>query len=201
MLLPSLERTRGLAGRAQPRLVCLDLQREYVVPGRPLYADGAAGVAETCASVLRHARARRWRVLHVQRRQADGLFERTGYFGAPIEGLRPLISEPVFARSGFSAFCNPDFAAEMRDALGEEVFMIGFSLDCTCLATVFAAADAGLSVTVLTDATGPVGANDGEAMARREAAERLLAPVARLATSQEVLDDLPAEHLIEEAWP
>ncbi|WP_423304743.1 isochorismatase family protein [Caulobacter sp. KR2-114] len=172
-------------GRAQPRLVCLDLQREYVVPGRPLYSEGAGNAAETCAAVLRHARAHGWRVVHVQRRQADGLFERKGYFGAPIEGLRPLISEPVFARSGYSAFCNPDFAAEMRDAFGEDVFLIGFSLDQTCLATAFAAADAGLSITVITDATGPAGCAD--TWAQRQAAERLLAPVARLAASQDVL--------------
>lgn len=189
MLLSTFEQTHGFAGRAQPRLVCLDLQREYVVPGRPLYAEGADGAAETCASMLRHARTHGWRVLHVQRRHAEGLFERGGYFGAPIEGLRPLVSEPVFARSGYSAFCNPDFAAEMRDALGEDVFLIGFSLDRTCLATAFGAADAGLSVTVITDATGPAGSANADAWARRQAAERLLAPVARLVASQEVLTE------------
>jgi len=192
MLLSSIERTRGSVGRAQPRLICLDLQREYVVPGRPLYADGAGRVAETCASVLRHARAAGWRVIHVQRRHADGLFERSGFFGAPIEGLRPLISEPVFARSGLSAFCNPDFAAEMRDAAGEDVFLIGFSLDRTCIATAFAAADAGLAVTILSDATGVAGDGEGDARLSRAAAERVLSNVARLASSDDVLDDLSA---------
>ncbi len=188
MLLPSPERTFGFAARPQPRLVCLDLQREYVVPGRPLYSDGAGRVAETCAAVLEHARAHRWRVIHVQRRQSDGLFERAGYFSAPIEGLRPLISEPVFARSGLSAFCNADFAAEMRDALVEDVFVMGFSLNKAGLATVFAAADMGLSITVLTDATSAGGANELEARQLRDAAERVLSPVARLATSGEVMD-------------
>ena len=188
MLQSSLERTDGFAGRPQPRLVCLDLQREYVVPGRPLYAEGAGRVAETCAAVLRHARAHHWRIVHARRRQAEGLFDRAGYFGAPIEGLRPLISEPVFARSGLSAFCNADFAAEMCDARGEEVFLIGFSLNKTCLATVFAAADMGLNVTILTDATGAAGAGEPEARQLREAAERMLSPLARLATSDEVME-------------
>ena len=189
MLLPSPERTFGFAARPQPRLVCLDLQREYVVPGRPLYAVGAGRVVETCVAVLDHARAHRWRIIHVQRRQADGLFERSGYFGAPIEGLRPLISEPVFARSGLSAFCNADFGAEMRDAQGADVFVMGFSLNKACLATVFAAADMGLSVTVLTDATGAGGASELEARQLRDAAERVLSPLARLATSGEVMDE------------
>ncbi len=189
MLLSSLERTEGFIGRPQPRLVCLDLQREYVVPGRPLYADGAAGVVDTCAIVLRHARIQQWRIIHACRRQAGGLFDRASYFAAPIEGLRPLISEPVFARSGLSAFCNPDFAAEMDDARGEEVFIMGFSLNKTCLATVFAAADMGLEITILTDATGAAGACDTEGRQLREAAERMLSPMARLATSDEVLQD------------
>ncbi len=34
-------------------------------------------------------------------------------FRAPIEGLRPLVSEPVFFRQGLSAFGNPGFAAEL----------------------------------------------------------------------------------------
>lgn len=174
----------------------MDLQREYVVPGRPLYADGAERVAETCAAVLKHARGQGWRVLHVQRRQADGLFERRGYFSAPIEGLRPLISEPVFARGGLSAFCNPDFAAEMRDAESEDVFLMGFSLNKTCLATLFAAADLGLSVTVLADATGVAGSSGSEARLIRDAAERLLMPVTRFAASDEVVEGRRAL----EAW-
>ncbi|HZZ34976.1 MAG TPA: hypothetical protein VFE03_04565, partial [Caulobacteraceae bacterium] len=72
--------------------MCVDLQREYVVPGRPLYEAGAAPVADACRRMLEHARARRWRIVHTQQRQAQGLFARAGHFGAPIEGLRPLIS-------------------------------------------------------------------------------------------------------------
>ncbi|HEX7761299.1 MAG TPA: isochorismatase family protein [Caulobacteraceae bacterium] len=192
MLLSSLERTDGFAGRPQPRLVCLDLQREYVVPGRPLYADGAGRVADICAAVLQHARTHHWRIIHARRQKTEGPVDRADYFSAPIEGLRPLISEPVFARSGLSAFCNPDFAAEMRDAQGEEVFIMGFSLNETCLATVFAAADMGLNVTILTDATGAAGAGAAEARQLREAAERMLSPLARLATSHEVMEGDPA---------
>ena len=158
------------------------------MPGRPLYADGAGRVADTCVAVLRHARAAGWRVIHVQRRHAEGLFERSSYFGAPIEGLRPLISEPVFARSGLSAFCNPDFAAEMIEARGEDVFLMGFSLDRTGIATVFAAADAGLEVTVLRDAMGVGGAAATEGCPSRDAAERVLSSVARLANSEDVLE-------------
>ena len=93
-------------------LVCLDLQREYVVPGRPRYADAHAGVAGACQRVLEIARRNRWRVVHSQHRWEIG--SARDMFGAPIEGLRPLISEPVFARAGLSAFANPDRSEERR---------------------------------------------------------------------------------------
>ena len=38
---------RADCGRAW--LICLDLQRDYVVPGRPRYSSANAEVAETCA--------------------------------------------------------------------------------------------------------------------------------------------------------
>src|SRR5258706_16008134 len=96
MFVSSLARLPTLVGRARPWLVCVDLQREYVVPGRPLYEVSAPPVADVCRRMLHFARSRKWRVVHTQLRQADGLFARSGYFGAPIEGLRPVISPPVF---------------------------------------------------------------------------------------------------------
>lgn len=179
---------RPSLGRVRRWLVCIDLQREYVVPGRPLYSKAADGVAKAGSRLLAHARADGWRVVHTQLRHADGLFAPTGLFGAPIEGLRPRISEPVFFRSGLSAFSNPEFAAELRDAMGEEVYLIGFSLNHTCLATAFAAVDAGLSVTVVEDAMGVspcAGVSEGRT---GEIADAILAPFVRFATSDDLIE-------------
>jgi nicotinamidase-related amidase len=141
-------------------LICLDLQRDYVVPGRPRYAAENALVAAACARVLRHARGAGWRIIHSQRRRDDGGEWPRQLFSAPIEGLRPLISEPVFFRRGLSAFADPGFAAELRAARGDEVFLVGFSLVDTCLATVMAGVDEGLSLTLLEDAIGAGAAAD-----------------------------------------
>jgi nicotinamidase-related amidase len=192
MLVSSIESTRTFFGRARPWLVCVDLQREYVVPGRPLYEASSAPVAQACRRVLEHARTRRWRVIHTQQRHDEGLFARSGYFGAPIEGLRPLISEPVFVRTGLSAFSNPDFAAEMGDALGEDVYLIGFSLNHTCLATAFAAVDMGLSVTVVEDAMGVAPCPGMPSGRASEIAEAILAPFVRFACSDELTETAEA---------
>lgn len=164
-------------GAGRPWLICLDLQRDHVVPGRPHYAAANADVAATCARVLQIARGDGWRVVHSQfRADHPGLQAR---FGAPIEGLRPLITEPVFFRRGLSAFANPAFASDLGAARGAEVYLIGFSLADTCLATALAGVDAGLSLTLLEDAVGA-----GETPTAAEVARAVLKPFVRFASSR-----------------
>ncbi|HUZ12165.1 MAG TPA: isochorismatase family protein [Caulobacteraceae bacterium] len=167
-----------------PWLICLDLQREFVVPGRPHYDPSADQVAGACARVIDHARAARWRIVHSQRRRLGGLFCGETLFGAPIEGLRPLISEPVFLRTGLSAFSSPEFASRVEDARNCEVCLIGFSVADSCLATAFSAIDAGLSLTVVEDAIG------GDAPgAAAEVARSILGRLVRLISVPEFISE------------
>jgi nicotinamidase-related amidase len=184
--------TRTPVWRRTPRrwLICLDLQRDHVVPGRPRYAEGNATVAAACVRVLGHARDEGWRIVHSQMRQDDGAQWPRELFSAPIEGLRPLISEPVFFRRGsLSAFSDPGFVAELHDARGDEVFLIGFSIADTGLATALGAVDAGLSLTLIDDAIGA-----GASAAKAAAARLLLEPFVRLASSRRI-DGLALEML------
>jgi nicotinamidase-related amidase len=168
---------------APPRwLVCLDLQREFVVPGRPSYAAANAAVVAACRRVLEIARAARWRVVHSQHRDEGPPPAAHEMFGAPIEGLRPLVSESVFFRRGLSAFGNPAFAAELRRARGGEVFLIGFSLPDSCLATALAAVDEGLSLTLLEDAVG-----EGSSQVSKEAAHAVLRPFLSILPSSRLM--------------
>ena len=166
----------------KPWLICLDLQRDYVVPGRPRYSAANADVAATCARVLSLARTEGWRVVHSQFRASVATPWPRELFGAPIEGLRPLISEPVYFRHGLSAFTNPGFAAELRGARGDDVFLIGFSLVDTCLATVLAGVDEEISLTLVEDA---IGAN--EELAAADIARTLLKPFVRIASSRRLV--------------
>jgi nicotinamidase-related amidase len=176
--------------RCAPRrwLICLDLQRDHVAPGRPHYKAENAEVAAACVRVLGRARDEGWRIVHSQLRRDDSAQWPRNLFSAPIEGLRPLISEPVFFRSGsLSAFSDPGFAAELREARGDEVFLIGFSLADTCLATALGAVDEGLSLTLLDDAIGA-----GASAAAAAAARLLLESFVRLASSRRI-DGRPLE--------
>ena len=166
----------------RPWLVCLDLQRDYVVPGRPRYAAENAEVAATCARVLGFARDEGWRIVHSQLREHDAAPWPRDLFHAPIEGLRPLISEAVFFRQGLSAFGNPGFAAELSLARGKDVFLIGFSLADTCLATALAGVDAGLALVLVEDAIGA-----GATPEAAEAARTVLRPFVRLTPSRRLM--------------
>jgi nicotinamidase-related amidase len=179
MYAQSYATTRVWRARQRRWLICLDLQRDYVIPGRPRYAAANADVAQACAYVLGVARDEGWRVLHSQHRDERAPAFPRGLFDAPIEGLRPLVSEPVFFRSGLSAFADPAFAGELKAARDDEVFLIGFSLADTCLATALAGVDAGLSLTLLEDA---VGASDG--LEAAEVARTILKPFVRIASSR-----------------
>jgi nicotinamidase-related amidase len=175
--------TRTPVWRRAPRrwLICLDLQRDYVVPGRPRYAAENAQVAAACVRVLGRARDEGWRIVHSQLRQDDSAAWPRELFNAPIEGLRPLISEPVFFRRGLSAFADSGFAAELRAARGDEVFLVGFSLADTCLATVLAGVDEGLELTLIEDAVG-AGTTSALAAAARTVLERFV----KLASSRRI---------------
>ncbi len=163
----------------RPWLVCLDLQRDHVVPGRPHYASANAEVAAICGDVLGFARDEGWRIVHSQLREDDMAPWPRDLFHAPIEGLRPLISEPVFFRQGLSAFANPAFAAELAPARGKDVYLIGFSLADTCLATALAGVDARLSLILVEDAIGAGGAPEAAAAART-----VLRPFVRMTPSR-----------------
>jgi nicotinamidase-related amidase len=177
-----LARSNVWPAPSRPWLVCLDLQRDYVVPGRPRYAAENAEVAAICARVLGFARDEGWRVVHSQLREGDAAPWPRDLFHAPIEGLRPLISEPVFFRQGLSAFGNAGFAAELRLARGKDVFLIGFSLADTCLATALAGVDAGVSLVLVEDAIGA-----GATPEAAEAARTVLRPFVRLTPSRRLL--------------
>ena len=166
-------------------LVCLDLQREYVVPGRPRYSAAHSAVVMACRSVLQIARAAGWRVVHSQTRSEDAGLSPREMFGAPIEGLRPLVTEPVFFRRGLSAFANPAFASELRFARNAEVYLIGFSLADSCLATALAAVDEGVSLTLVEDAVG-AGAAEGAA----DALLGVLRPLLRVMRSSELRESV-----------
>ena len=98
-----------------------------------------------CRRVLSHARQAGWRVVHVHSKKACPIEAR------PIDGLEPLVSEPLVYRTGVSAFSSRAFR-QLVAGLACELVIIGYSMSSSCLATAMVAYDNDLAVTLVEDA-------------------------------------------------
>lgn len=168
-----------------PWLICLNLQREYVTPGRPLHAPHGEAVAAVAQSCIRAARARGWRVSHIQTRRPPLANEK--FFARPIEGLEPIPSEAVFSTAQRSALSHADLCARLREARPDQVYLIGFSLAHDGLATMFHALDIGLPLRVVEGAMGSPALGDRSAADIDRAALAIAASMSALATPEEVM--------------
>ena len=146
------------APESRPWLFCVDLQREFVSPARPLYANDADRIASSCKAILNGARRVGWQIAHIHTRRSGALFGNAGGFTRPIPGLEPGAREPLFFRSGLSIFSSPEVAALVRNARDADFHLIGFSAGGSCLATIFAGFDLGVNLTLVSDAIGGAGA-------------------------------------------
>lgn len=175
--------------RQPPWLVCLNLNREYVTPGRPLYAPGAPAAAIRVRACLSHARDLGWPVAHVQARHSR--LSQSPSFSRPIDGLEPLPSEPLFLTPRRSAFAHAELRARLIAERPPAVFLVGFSLAFEGLATLFDAADLGAAARVVEDAvaTPPIGDRSAAEMDR--AALAIAASLSCLVESADVLQTSP----------
>jgi nicotinamidase-related amidase len=176
------------SGRPRPRLlVCLDLQQANA----PLEGDAEAEHVllqlANCRRILEHARAWGWDIVHVHRRHCEGGLSR------PIPGLEPRPCEPVMSRDGVSAFSCRSFRELVDGALDAEIVLIGFCLASSCLATLFAAHDRGLSTLVVEDA---VAAAPNSAAGVEPVARSIVATFARVVPTEQLVGRRPAPRLV-----
>lgn len=168
-----------------PWLVCLDLQREFTVSGRPLYSPEATPQIDRCRQALSVARGNGWTVTHCHTRRPGALFRRGSQFVRPIVGLEPLPSEQLFYREALSAFLPSSMRAFALVHRGCDLAVAGFSLNESLLASVVHAADLGLNVTVLEDAVALPGATERRLDHMITAARQLLEPMVTFLSADE----------------
>jgi nicotinamidase-related amidase len=169
----------------QPWLICLNLQREYTTPGRPLFAPHGERVASVARECLQHARASHWPIAHVQTRRvrlANGKA-----FSRPIEGLEPSPSEPVFATGYLSALTHAGLRAHLMETPPESVYLIGFSLAHDGLATLFHGWDLGLPMIAVEGAMGSPSIGERSAAEIDCTAFTVAASLSGLVTKEEFL--------------
>lgn len=169
-----------------PWLLCLNLNREYVTPGRPLFTQSGISAAACARLLLNNARRRGWVVAHVQNRR--GRFSNAESFQSPIEGLEPLPSEPLFLIRHRSALAHLDLRSRVSAERPPVVYLMGFTLAHEGLATLFDAADLGLSLRIVSDAVASPPIGDRTATEIDRAALAIAASLSAVANSTEVFD-------------
>ncbi len=123
-----------------PVLLCMDLQMEFIAPGRPFADPDGEEIAARCASIISDARNAGWSVVHAQLHQGGPLIAGYGLI-QPIPGCEPRPGEVLLRRAGVSAFAHPDLDGVLEAAAGSGAYAIGFSAPMSLTATVFDAED------------------------------------------------------------
>jgi nicotinamidase-related amidase len=137
-----------------PTLVLLDCQKIHFHEAGEHAVDHADTVRHI-ERVLTTARYCGWSVVHSQLRPQPGLSPGSRSTGSiPIDGLRPRASEAVFTRSQLSAFSDPMFEQTLTRGNQGPVFMVGFSLAFSVLATIYEASARHLHLTLVEEAIG-----------------------------------------------
>jgi hypothetical protein len=157
-------------------LLCLDLVRTVA-----LHSGDEAIRVGRCRRLLTYARSTGWSVSHVYPRSA-------GRSPRPIAGLEPLPSEPVYYRTGASAFSNRAFGRAMRDQDDVELVIAALSLSPTAVGTALAAHDLDIAVALIGDTLSQDAIDASGVEAIETIARALVAPFVQVRATEDYID-------------
>ena len=152
-----------------PALLIIDMQNDFVLPGRPVTVAGAQATVPNIRRLLDAFRTRSWPILHITRAyRADGsdveLFRRDAFLRGPqyllpgtpgaeiVEELKPLPGEQVLVKPRFSAFMGTPLDLLLRRLGVQELVVSGTQYPNCIRATVLDAVSLDYAVTLVTDA-------------------------------------------------
>lgn len=136
-----------------PVLLCLDLQQEFITPGRPWSDPDGDEVVAMCAHIIEAARTAGWSLVHAHLHQGAPMIAGHG-LTQPIPGCEPRPGEVLLRRAGVSAYAHPDLDGILEGADAGSAFVIGFSAPMSMTATLFDAADRVHALSLIVDAVG-----------------------------------------------
>ena len=137
-----------------PVLLCVDLQMEFIAPGRPWADPDGEEVAAVCIGVLQQARRSGWAIVHTQLHRGGPMLDGRSALSASIPGCAPRPEEVLLKRAGVSAFAHPDLDGILAGCAEEGAVMIGFTAPISLTTTLYDAADRGHNLKLLQEACG-----------------------------------------------
>ncbi len=119
-----------------PLAIFIDLQREFLLEGRPMRIAGIRAAIDNCQKLLIAARENRLAIAHIRLSPKAVAFNECAGGSDWIEGFTPYGSEMVFERLSPSAYSNPNFLRMMEENGGTAAILAGLCGSTSCLATL-----------------------------------------------------------------
>ena len=165
-------------------LVVIDIQREYIAPGRRFQIQGIGPSLKNAYTMLRFARNQGWPIVHVQHLQDGDLFNRTSDTSDFIDGFVPEAGEVLAVKGNYSSFSSPDFVKFVAAHPDHELVVVGYGTTMCCLSTIVDGYHRGHRFALVEDATAARAARGHSEASMHDHAVATLEPFARLTRTE-----------------
>ena len=180
---------RETPGNHPQLLLCMDLQKEHLAPGRRHMMVGTADVLTACSAIIDGWRTRLWPVVHLKRIARAAWFNPASAMTDWLDAYRPRPGEIVFEHPLPSAYSSARFASYMAEiGSATRTVVIGFSLDESILATAIDGFHRGHSLRVTGDAVASRQPKDCELSQYRKVLLGLVSDYAAIEPLEDALD-------------
>lgn len=166
-------------------LIVIDIQREYIAPGRAFQIQGIGPSLKNAYAMLRFARTQDWPIVHVQHQQDGDLFNPAADTTDFIDGFVPEAGEVLAVKGNYSAFSSPAFAKFAAEHPDHEFVVIGYGTTMCCLSTIVDGYHKGYRFALVEDACAARSAGKLSEAAMHEHAVAILGPFARRTQTEE----------------
>ena len=170
-----------------PSLVVIDVQREYVTPGRPYCIRGIDPSLANARVVLAFARNNHWEIIHVRHLQDGDLFGKTSPYSDYAEGFEPQRGEMEITKNNYSCYSSDDFARLMHERKERPVYVIGYGSTKCCLATIVEGHHRGQKMLFVADASNAKRSERFDEDALHKHATDILSSFSTVVSTQEVV--------------
>lgn len=164
-------------------LVVIDVQREYTTPGRLFNIksiDASLGRART---MLQHARAEGWPIVHVQHLRDGQIFNPNSEMSDFVEGFTPNVGEGHAIKEKYSSFSSQEFSNFVAGHADREFLVVGYGTTMCCLSTIVEGYHKGFRFALVEDACAARAAGDLSEESMHKHAAAILGTFARITTT------------------
>ncbi len=172
----------------QNNVLCIiDIQKEYITPGRPFFIEGIEPSLHNAKNILDHARLNSWKIIHVKHLQSGNIFSDGSPYSEFIEAFEPKDNEIVCVKNKFSSFSSSEFSQQLKDNFMANLFLIGYGSTMCCMSTIIDGHHRGFNFTFVKDASYAKPTNNLDSETLHLSATEILQTFCRIESTENIL--------------